>query len=73
MELFNNFIKIKKIQLVFLVMIMYIMYQYMTYTPPISFINYTTPTELDSIYVALPQGWSIPASDTIYYPNYILK
>lgn len=73
MELFNDFIKIKKIQLLFLVVIMYVIYQYVTYTPIIPFINYTTSNQSDSIYIALPQGWSIPASDTIYYPNYILK
>jgi hypothetical protein len=73
MELFNDFIKIKKIQLLFLVVIMYVIYQYIAYTPIIPFINYTESTGLDSIYIALPQGWSIPASDTAYYPNYILK
>lgn len=73
MELFNDFIKIERIRLVFLFVLAFFVYQYITYVPNVPFINYTTSNQSDSIYIALPQGWSIPASDTTYYPNYILK
>lgn len=73
MELFSDIKKIEKIHYIFLVAIMYIAYQYAVHSPTVPYIVYDVPDNLDSIYVALPDGWSIPASDTIYYPNYTLK
>ena len=73
MALFNSINKIKIIQVLFAFMILYAMYQSTTQSIVLPNIVYSVPNTTDSIYIALPEGWSIPPSDTSYYQDYILK
>lgn len=73
MELFNSINKIKSIRILFVVIALYVMYRSITQSIVLPNVVYSVPNTTDSIYIALPEGWSIPPSDTSYYQDYILK